>query len=45
MKIFLDIDGVMVHANPYKKLDFMDDDFYLFNLSAINSLNSLKIDD
>ena len=45
MKIFLDIDGVMVHANPYKKLDLMDDDFYLFNLSAINSLNSLKIDD
>lgn len=41
MKIFLDIDGVMVHANPSKKLDFEKDGFYKFNVEAINALKFL----
>ena len=42
MKIFLDIDGVMVHANPMKKLDFEDDGFYKFNIEAVNAINVLN---
>ena len=38
MKILLDIDGVMVHANPTKQVEFDDDGFYKFNDSAINAL-------
>ena len=41
MKIFLDIDGVMVHANPSKKLEFDKDGFYKFNNSAITALQTI----
>lgn len=41
MKIFLDIDGVMVHANPSKKLEFDNDGFYKFNKSAIVALQEI----
>lgn len=41
MKIFLDIDGVMVHANPSRKLEFDNDGFYTFNIAAVNVLNSV----
>jgi len=40
MKIFLDIDGVMVHANPQKRVEFDVDGFYKFNNSAIETLNA-----
>ncbi|AZA77003.1 hypothetical protein EG347_05515 [Chryseobacterium sp. G0186] len=41
MRLFLDIDGVMVHANPYKKVDMEEDGFYKFNANAIDVINSI----
>ena len=41
MKLFLDIDGVLVHANPMRKVEFDDDGFYKFNFS-IKSLSNSK---
>jgi hypothetical protein len=43
MKLFLDIDGVLVHANPAKKVEFDEDGFYKFNSKAISILNELSI--
>lgn len=44
MKLFLDIDGVLVHANPMKKVEFDEDGFYKFNSQAVSVLNTLSID-
>lgn len=41
MKLFLDIDGVMVHANPHRKVEQDEDGFYRFNVSAIEALKYL----
>ncbi|MEO4005295.1 HAD domain-containing protein [Flavobacterium sp. CAU 1735] len=41
MKIFLDIDGVMVHANPQRKVDMAQDGFYQFNTIAVAILNEI----
>jgi len=41
MKFFLDIDGVMVHANPHKSVEFDEDGFYKFNSIAVETLNSV----
>lgn len=41
MKFFLDIDGVMVHANPGKRVEFDEDGFYKFNTAAVEVLNSV----
>ena len=41
MKFFLDIDGVLVHANPHKPVDLEPDGFYKFNQIAVNILNSV----
>lgn len=41
MKLFLDIDGVMVHANPHKTVELEDDGFYKFNNKAVDVLNSV----
>ena len=41
MKFFLDIDGVMVHANPHKSVEFDDDGFYKFNRTAVDALNAV----
>nr|WP_121273478.1 HAD domain-containing protein [Pedobacter schmidteae] len=41
MKFFLDIDGVMVHANPHKPVDLEKDGFYKFNTIAVNILKSV----
>ncbi|MDC8104519.1 HAD domain-containing protein [Chryseobacterium sp. Chry.R1] len=41
MRLFLDIDGVMVHANPYKKVEMEEDGFYKFNANAIDVINSI----
>jgi len=44
MKVFLDIDGVMVHGNPYKKVDMEEDGFYKFNANAVDAINSINYD-
>ncbi|MCL1678917.1 HAD domain-containing protein [Elizabethkingia miricola] len=41
MKLFLDIDGVMVHANPHRQVEMEDDGFYKFNHKAIDAINSV----
>lgn len=41
MKFILDIDGVMVHANPYKSVELEDDGFYKFNDKAVEIFNSM----
>ncbi|MEJ2882263.1 HAD domain-containing protein [Pedobacter sp. GR22-6] len=41
MKFFLDIDGVMVHANPHKPVELEDDGFYKFNKKAVEIFNSI----
>ena len=40
MIVFLDIDGVMVHANPHRKVELENDGFYKFNDIAVNILKS-----
>ena len=42
MKVFLDIDGVMVHANPHKLVEMEEDGFYKFRPTAISILNSIS---
>lgn len=44
MKLFLDIDGVMVHANPHRVVDLEKDGFYKFNAYAVEILNKIIID-
>ena len=41
MKIFLDIDGVMVHAIPSISIPLMDDGFYKFNNESVSTFNLL----
>ncbi|MGJ1262314.1 HAD domain-containing protein [Sphingobacterium spiritivorum] len=41
MIFFLDIDGVMVHANPHKKVELEADGFYKFNPVAVAILNAV----
>jgi len=41
MKFFLDIDGVMVHANPHRRVELEEDGFYKFNPLAVEILNSM----
>jgi hypothetical protein len=41
MKFFLDIDGVMVHANPHRMVELEEDGFYKFNPIAVQILNSV----
>nr|WP_315029424.1 HAD domain-containing protein [uncultured Chryseobacterium sp.] len=43
-KVFLDIDGVMVHANPYRQVELEEDGFYKFNKIAVDILNSIDSD-
>lgn len=40
MKFILDIDGVMVHANPHRRIELEDDGFYRFNAIAVDILKS-----
>lgn len=39
MKFVLDIDGVMVHANPHRSVELEDDGFYKFNKKAVEIFN------
>lgn len=41
MIFFLDIDGVMVHANPHRTVELEKDGFYRFNPLAVSILNSI----
>jgi hypothetical protein len=41
MLIFLDIDGVMVHANSWKKPDFLQDGFYEFTKKSTLALQKI----
>jgi hypothetical protein len=41
MLILLDIDGVMVPANSWKKPEFHDDGFPMFNLRSVNALQKI----
>ncbi|WP_370896625.1 HAD domain-containing protein [Chryseobacterium gossypii] len=41
MKLFLDIDGVMVHANPHRTVELEEDGFYKFDNKAVDVLNSI----
>jgi hypothetical protein len=41
MVFFLDIDGVLVHANPHKPVDLEADGFYKFNTIAVSILKSV----
>jgi hypothetical protein len=41
MKFFLDIDGVLVHANPHKPVDLEADGFYKFSTVAVKILQSV----
>jgi hypothetical protein len=43
MKFFLDIDGVMVHANPHRKVELAEDGFYAFNSIAVQVLKSVVL--
>lgn len=42
MKVFLDIDGVMVHANPHKRVEMEEDGFYKFKSEAVSAINTIK---
>ncbi len=41
MLILLDIDGVLVPANSWKKPEFMEDGFPVFNLKSVNALKRI----
>lgn len=41
MLIYLDIDGVMVPANSWKRPEILDDGFPRFSSRAVNALNSI----
>ncbi len=45
MKVFLDIDGVMVHGNPNKKVEIAEDGFYVFLDQAIAVFNSIPVEE
>ncbi len=41
MKLFLDIDGVLVHGNPHRKVEQDEDGFYRFNPKSVDALQYL----
>lgn len=41
MVLFLDIDGVMVHTNPSKPIEQLEDNFYVFDDEAVTVLNRI----
>lgn len=45
MKVFLDIDGVMVHGNPHKKVEIAEDGFYVFMTKAIEVFNQINTEE
>ncbi|GAA0883624.1 hypothetical protein GCM10009120_22220 [Sphingobacterium siyangense subsp. cladoniae] len=43
MIFFLDIDGVMVHANPHRQVAQATDGFYVFSRAAVETFNTIFI--
>lgn len=43
MIFFLDIDGVMVHANPHRRVAQATDGFYVFSSAAVEMFNTVFI--
>lgn len=43
MIFFLDIDGVMVHANPHRQVEQAIDGFYVFSSAAVETFNTIFI--
>ncbi|WP_454880314.1 HAD domain-containing protein [Sphingobacterium detergens] len=43
MIFFLDIDGVMVHANPHRQVEQATDGFYVFSCAAVETFNTIFI--
>ncbi|GAA4178055.1 HAD domain-containing protein [Sphingobacterium ginsenosidimutans] len=43
MIFFLDIDGVMVHANPHRQVEQATDGFYVFSSAAVETFNAVFI--
>ncbi|GAA4178503.1 HAD domain-containing protein [Sphingobacterium ginsenosidimutans] len=43
MIFFLDIDGVMVHANPHRRVAQATDGFYVFSSAAVEIFNTVFI--
>ncbi|RKO71245.1 hypothetical protein D7322_13940 [Sphingobacterium puteale] len=43
MIFFLDIDGVMVHANPHRSVEQATDGFYIFSSTAVETFNTIFI--
>jgi Icc-related predicted phosphoesterase len=43
MIFFLDIDGVMVHANPHRHIEQATNSFYVFNNAAVETFNTIFI--
>ncbi|RYJ44506.1 HAD domain-containing protein [Flavobacterium beibuense] len=41
MLVLLDIDGVMLHASPWKKVEMLEDGFSAFSKEAVKSLNKI----
>ena len=41
MLILLDIDGVMIPANSWKKPKFLDDGFAMFKLKSVKALQKI----
>lgn len=41
MLLLLDIDGVMVHASPWKRIESLDDGFYKFAPKALQGLKRI----
>ena len=41
MLLYLDIDGVMVPANPWRKLEILEDGFPEFSLKAVKALDRI----
>lgn len=41
MLILLDIDGVMLPANPWKKPDFLEDNFFAFHQRSVKAFRKL----
>jgi len=44
MKLLLDIDGVMVPASPWKRPDFLSDNFPVFSSKATKALQRILIE-
>ena len=45
MRVFLDIDGVMVHGNPNKRVEMAEDGFYVFLDEAVDVFNTIPVEE